>query len=302
MATAPLGTLLRHIHRLATEPPGLPRRTDRQLLDDFVERRSEAAFRTLVSRHGPMVLRVCRRVLNHEQDAEDAFQATFLVLARNTAAIRKRNTVGDWLHGVAYRTAMKVKRSAARRRNHEQRVWRTGSVSRLVGTNPAAHAAGSPTWDDVQAVLDEEIQRLPACYREAFVLCLLEGKSGPEAAVELRCKEGTVKSRVNRARHMLQRQLERRGINLAVLLAALSVAETTAKAALPAALTHTTIRFGLLVAAPRIGRRSDSYSHCRFGGRSDQSHVLQQGQDRRYRIARHQPPCRLRLRARGERR
>src|SRR5207302_2799668 len=93
-----------------------------------------------------------------------------------------------------------------------------------------------PTWDDVQAVLDEEIQRLPARFREAFVLCVLEGKSGPEAAAELRCKEGTVKSRINRARQALQRQLTPRGINLAVLLAALSVAETAGRAALPTAL------------------------------------------------------------------
>src|SRR5262249_23199416 len=150
--------------------------------------------------------------------------------------------LGDWLHGVAYRTAMHVKRSAARRRNYERRA----ALGRGQETPPQR---SSPTWDDVQAVLDEEIQRLPACFREAFVLCVLEGKSGPEAAAELRCKEGTVKSRVNRARRALQRQLARRGINLAVLLAAVSVADSTARAALPAALAQTTIRFGLLVAA-----------------------------------------------------
>jgi RNA polymerase sigma factor (sigma-70 family) len=238
MATAPLGTVLQHIHQLAGGTSA-PQWTERQLLDNFTEQRSEAAFTALVSRHGPMVLRVCRRVLNHEQDAEDAFQATFLVLARNAGAIRKRDTVGDWLHGVAYRTAMKVKRSAARRRNHEARLGHRRTDFKSV----------PPTWDDVQAVLDEEIQRLPACFREAFVLCVLEGKSGPDAAVELRCKEGTVKSRVNRARHMLQRQLARRGINLAGLLAALSVAESTGRAALSTSLTAITVRFGLLVAA-----------------------------------------------------
>src|SRR5215831_3605810 len=123
MAPSPLGVLLRHIHKLAGEPPdSTPRLTDRQLLDEFAERRSEAAFSALVARHGPMVLRVCRRVLNHEQDAEDAFQATFLVLARNTGSIRKREALADWLHGVAYRTAMKAKRSAARRRSHEAQL------------------------------------------------------------------------------------------------------------------------------------------------------------------------------------
>jgi DNA-directed RNA polymerase specialized sigma24 family protein len=118
MATAQLDTVLRHIQTLAAGR-GDPEWSDRQLLDDFSARRDEAAFTALVARHGPMVLRVCQRVLGHEQDAEDAFQATFLVLARNTGLIRKRDALGDWLYGVAYRMAMKAKRSAARRRTHD---------------------------------------------------------------------------------------------------------------------------------------------------------------------------------------
>ncbi|HMC64012.1 MAG TPA: sigma-70 family RNA polymerase sigma factor, partial [Gemmataceae bacterium] len=153
MATAQLGPLLRHIHKLAAGR-GSPQRTDRQLLDDFSARRDEAAFAALVARHGPMVLRVCRRVLNHEQDAEDAFQAVFLVLARQSGSIRKREALANWLHGVAYRIAMKAKRSAARRRNHEARLLRNPVSSRN-------RVSDSPTWDDVQAVLDEEIERLP---------------------------------------------------------------------------------------------------------------------------------------------
>jgi RNA polymerase sigma factor (sigma-70 family) len=237
MATALGGTLLRHIQRL-TIGRGVLDRTDRQLLDEFATRHSEAAFTALVQRHGPMVLRVCRRVLGQDQDAEDAFQATFLVLARRTTSIHKRDALSDWLHGVAFRTAMRAKRSAARRRNHETR--RSGA---------APVAADSPTWDDVQAVLDEEIQRLPGCFRGAFVLCVMEGKGGSEAAAELGCKEGTVKSRVNRARRLLQRQLSRRGIHLAALLAALSVAESAGRAALPAPLAQLATRFGLAVAA-----------------------------------------------------
>src|SRR5260370_33838554 len=134
MAAAQLGTLLRHIHKLAAGR-GSMQRTDRQLLEDFSSRRDEAAFAALVARHGPMVLRVCRRVLNHEQDAEDAFQATFLVLARKSGSIRKRAALAEWLHGVAYRTAMQAKRSVARRRNHE---------ARLQASTPKA--VPSPTW------------------------------------------------------------------------------------------------------------------------------------------------------------
>ncbi len=237
MATAQLSTLLRHIHKLAADRSAL-QRTDRQLLDDFSARRDEAAFAALVARHGPMVLRVCRRVLNHEQDAEDAFQATFLILARKTESIRKREALAEWLHGVAYRAAMEVKRSAARRRDHEARLW---TLMR--------QAAVSPTWDDVQAVLDSEIQRLPQPFRVAFVMCVLEGKSGPETAAELGVKEGTVWSRLTRARQRLQRQLARRGIELSALLAALFVAENAGKAAVPAVLANATVRCGLLVAA-----------------------------------------------------
>src|SRR6266849_3688421 len=121
MATAQLDAVLRHIRKLAAGRC-LSQSTDSQLLDDFSARRDESAFAALVARHGPMVLRICRRVLNHEQDAEDAFQATFLVLARNTGSIRKREALAKWLHGVAYRTAMTAKRTAARRRNHEARL------------------------------------------------------------------------------------------------------------------------------------------------------------------------------------
>jgi RNA polymerase sigma factor (sigma-70 family) len=235
MATAQSGTILHHIRTLAgSHAEG---RTDRQLLEDFAGSRTEAAFAALVSRHGPMVLRVCRRVLRHEQDAEDAFQATFLVLAQQTAAIRKREAVGDWLYGVAYRTAMKAKRSAARRRNHEAQM-------RTMSPQPV-----SPTWDEVQGVLDEEVQHLAAPFRAAFVLCVLDGKSGAEAAAELGCKEGTVRSRVTRARRLLQRHLARRGIQLSALLTALSIAASTSRAALLATLMQATVRFGTLVAA-----------------------------------------------------
>jgi RNA polymerase sigma factor (sigma-70 family) len=237
MATAQLGTLIRHIKELATGQAA-QLGTDWQLLEDFAARGDETAFARLVERYGPMVLRVCRRVLGHEQDAEDAFQATFLVLARHPRAIRKREALAGWLHGVAYRTAMKAKRSAARRRSHEAKL-----------RHRPPRVVPSPTWDDVQAVLEEELQRLPESFRSAFVLCVLDGKTVPVAAAESGVKEGTLSWRLARARKRLQQQLTRRGIHLAPLLAALSVAESTGRATLPAPLARITIRSGLLVAA-----------------------------------------------------
>jgi RNA polymerase sigma factor (sigma-70 family) len=236
MATAQLGTLMQHIQGLAAGPGG-QHRTDRQLLDDFASGRDDSAFAGLVGRHGPMVLRVCRRVLRHEQDAEDAFQATFLVLARNPGAIRKGASLASWLYGVAYRTALAARRKAGRRRNYEARL------------RPRTPSTPSPTWDDVQAVLDEEIQRLPESLRAAFVMCAVHGQTLAAAAAELGIKEGTVGWRLSRARQRLGSHLARRGIQLSAVPAALAVASSAGEAAVPAALAGTTIRFGLSVAA-----------------------------------------------------
>jgi len=233
---AQLNLLLRHIQEMAALRGGV-QGTDDQLLQDFAARRDEAAFSALVARHGSMVLRVCQRVLHNEHDAEDAFQATFLILAQFSGSIRKQEALANWLHGVAYRTAMKAKRTAARRRNHE---------ARLRELTPGR--AASPTWDDVQVVLDEEIQRLPDASRAVFVHCVLEGKSGSQTAAELGIKEGSVWTRLTRARQLLQRRLTRRGIKLAAVLAVLSVS-SAARAGVPAVLVNATVRFGLLVAA-----------------------------------------------------
>jgi RNA polymerase sigma factor (sigma-70 family) len=234
MATASTGTILHHIRQLAG---AAPERTDRQLLDNFVARRDEAAFAALVERHGPMVLRVCRRVLGHHQDAEDAFQATFFVLARSATTIRRREALAGWLHGVARRTAMKAKRTEARRRTREER--------------PRPLTPPSPPgllWEEVRTVLDEEVGRLAEPLRSVFVLCVLEGKSGPQAAAALGCKEATVYTRMNRARRHLQKALAARGIELAALLGALAVADAAAEAAGPT-LVRSAVRFGLLAAA-----------------------------------------------------
>jgi RNA polymerase sigma factor (sigma-70 family) len=180
--------------------------SDGQLLECFLTRGEDGAFAALVRRHGPMVLGVCRRVLRHAQDAEDAFQATFLVLVRRAASVAPREAVGPWLYGVAYRTALKARTAAARRRHRERKA----GEARL--DRPTAGDAA-----ELRPTLDEELSRLPECYRAALVLCDLEGKSRRDAAVCLCVAEGTLSSRLARARRILAQRLARRGITPAVM-------------------------------------------------------------------------------------
>src|SRR5262245_57307674 len=164
MPRGPLGPVARHLRRRAGGPAA-PELTDVQLLQRFVAERDEAAFAALVRRHGALVRAVCRRVLPCAEDVEDALQATLLVLARRAASIRKGPAVASWLYGAAYRTAMNAKKSAARRRAYERRP----------GGRPPEQPVSEAALRELQALLGEEVDRLPEHHRAPFVLCCLEG-------------------------------------------------------------------------------------------------------------------------------
>ena len=215
--------------------------TDAQLLERFVSSDREAAemaFAALVVRHGPMVLRVCRIILRDLHEAEDAFQATFLVLARRARSIRKRGSAASWLHGVARRVASCARLAAARRRAHEQRAAEMARRS--------ADAAG---WDDLGEVLHEEIGQLSESYRAAVVVCDLEGLTEGQAAQRLGWPIGTVRSRLMRGRERLRGRLVRRGLTLsAAMLGSLSASEA-ASVVVPTALMNSTVQGAVQFAA-----------------------------------------------------
>src|SRR5262245_48592495 len=188
---------LEHLYQLvSTEGDG-------EVLARFVASRDECAFAALVRRHGPMVLGVCRRLLRHEQDAEDAFQATFLVLARRARSVVKRESVGSWLYGVAYRIALQARVVRARRRAREKQVAEM--------PQPVVMPAEPQDW---LVFLDQELARLPEKYRAALVLCDLEGLPRREAARQLELPEGTLSSRLATARQLLAKRLARYGLGL----------------------------------------------------------------------------------------
>jgi RNA polymerase sigma factor (sigma-70 family) len=212
--------------------------SDGQLLDCFLARHEGAALDALVRRHGPMVWGVCRRVLRDHHDAEDAFQATFLVLARRAASIRPREKVGNWLYGVAYQTARKARATRIKRRARE------GPVAGA----PEPEALSPAPRDELAEVIDRELSRLPDKYRTPIVLCELEGKTHGEAAVRLGWPVGTVSGRLSRAKAMLAKRLSRRGVSPAALL---TQAKVTPSAGLPAPLLSSTVKAASLFAAGR---------------------------------------------------
>jgi cobalt-zinc-cadmium efflux system membrane fusion protein len=238
MAGEQLRTFLRRLRCAAGPEAGGA--SDAQLLERFATRRDECAFEVLVWRHGGLVLHVCRRLLRREQDAEDAFQATFLALARRAGSIGKGEALAGWLYKVAYRAALRLRaraaREAARRRD------------RLAP--PAPRPAGGEAGADVWPVLDEEINRLPEKYRAAVVLCYLQGKTAGEAARVLGCARGTVCSRLAWARQRLRGRLTRRGL----ALAAAGLAVLLTPAAAPAALVGATVKGAVLFASGQAAR------------------------------------------------
>jgi RNA polymerase sigma factor (sigma-70 family) len=219
--------------------------TDGNLLGAFIDRRDPAAFAELVRRHGPMVLGVCSRVLGNVHDAEDAFQATFLVLARKAGSVSPRNGVGNWLYGVAHQTAVRVRAITMKRRGRESLV------------SVPEPAVPDPGWDDLAAVLDEELGRLPDHYRAVIVLCDVEGRTRPDAAAHLGCPEGSVSSRLSRARAMLARRLARRGVTLSAGALALLVSQNASSARVPTALLQTTVESTLTGTSPAIASITD---------------------------------------------
>jgi RNA polymerase sigma factor (sigma-70 family) len=203
-------SVLRDLDRLFRR--GVAPSRDGALLEQFLTEGDDAAFQALVVRHGPMVLGVCRRILVSAHDADDAFQATFLLLARKAARLRAPDRLGPWLYGVATRVARKARTRAGRHR-HEALI------------EYPARDWPEPGWSDVMPIIDAELGRLPSRHRDVLILCLLEGASAEEAAQRLGCPVGTVKSRLARGRQSLRDRLMHRGISPAIALAALSASE-----------------------------------------------------------------------------
>ncbi|HEY7308498.1 MAG TPA: sigma-70 family RNA polymerase sigma factor [Gemmataceae bacterium] len=201
MARRPWEPVLEHIRALAAARPDA-RACDAELLSRFVGRRDEAAFESLLRRHGPMVLRVARRVLDNDADAEDVFQATFLLLARRASTIRKRESVASWLHSVAYRLAVSMRSKRRKRQATEKRA----AEARPTET-PSASA-----WSELEGTLHEALAQLPAKYRTPLVYCYLEGWTQEEVARDLGVPLGTLRSWVARGRELLRKRLLRRGI------------------------------------------------------------------------------------------
>jgi len=253
MPTSPTTSVIEHLRRtvLLRDGAGL---VDGELLRGFIDRHDEASLAVLVERHGPMVWGTCRRLLSHH-DAEDAFQASFLVLVRKAASVAPREMVRNFLYGVAHQTALQARRTAARRRAREVQMT----------VMPDAEAVPEDRWPDVQPLLDEELSRLPDNYRAVVVLCDLDGRTRKEVAHQLGCPEGTVAGRLARARAMLAKRLTKRGVTLSGGALAAVLAQNVASAVVPNSVVFSTIQAATLVAAGQAAAYLFSASAVRLG-------------------------------------
>ncbi len=220
-----LAQALRHLRQVTAPADG--GELDAELLDRFVVSGDGSAFARLVERHGPVVLGVCRRVLHDYHDAEDAFQATFLVLARKARHIRQRHALAGWLYKVAYRLSVRLRASAERRRQADDHL----------------------AWGELRLVLDEELARLPEKYRAPLLLCCLAGRTRDEAAEQLGWTLGALKMRLERGRRLLRTRLARRGLTLSATLLAVMLAQHATASPLPVGLAMTAVKASLLFAA-----------------------------------------------------
>lgn len=211
----------------------LDQRADAELVERFAQQRDEAAFETLLRRHGPMIVRLCRRLADNETDAEDVFQATFLVFARKAGSLRKSASVGSWLYGVANRLASKSRTGAQRRREKSKNVPLPP---------PTTDALSTLTVAEAERILHEELSRLPIRFRDPIIMCHLEGKTRDQAARALGCALGTLKDRLLRGKEMLRVRLNRRGVGIPAAMVAGLISETVNGAAVNQSLAQTVVQ------------------------------------------------------------
>jgi RNA polymerase sigma factor (sigma-70 family) len=256
-----LGGLLRYLRRITDA--GAEGASDGQLLERFARQRDEAAFTALLERHGPMVLGVCRRILHDPHDAEDAFQATFLVLAHKARSIGRPQAIASWLYRTAQRTALRAKFQRSRRRAHES----------VLDDLPAPETTEDLAWHELRPTLDDEVNRLPRKYRDAVVHCYLQEKTYTEAAKALGLAAGTVSSRLARARDILRKRLLRRGLTLSSSLLVVLLSRQALSAAVPSALRDATTQAALRLlagqttlaaATPAVATLTEGVLHAMF--------------------------------------
>jgi RNA polymerase sigma factor (sigma-70 family) len=230
MAAPTLGSFLQRLKQAMTAE-AVASCSDQELVEQFRSRRDDGVFRAILERHGPMVYQVCRRALSSPADVEDAFQATFLILIRRAHTLRRQGSLASWLHGVAWRTALKLRTKSDRRRRRES----------LADAEPQAVSENS-TWKEVRAILDEELNRLSESARGPLVFCYLEGRTQDEAAAQLAVSKSTLRRRLEKSRQVLARRLARRGVALSAVGSAQLISDCAQGAGLSSALIVRTVQ------------------------------------------------------------